>query len=142
MLFSQWNYTLTGDFTQTGNYEVTGDITHSGGSLILTGTVKDSTNTLGSDGEALISNASGEVVWQDVSTLPSIVQSYKLNFPLGILNQGGVLLTTSGSATDVIIPTNATTAFPVGTTITVVQEGSGTVTISSRSNIKVCSISR
>ena len=99
--------------------------------LILTGTVKDSTNTLGSDGEALISNASGEVVWQDVSTLPSIVRATNsTSFTLGILNQGGVLLTTSGSATDVIIPTNATTVFPVGTTITVVQEGSGTVTIS------------
>jgi len=128
---SSGDYTLTGDFTQTGNYEVTGDITHSGGSLILTGTVKDSTNTLGSDGEALISNASGEVVWQDVSTLPSIVRATNsTSFTLGIINQGGVLLTTSGSATDVIIPTNATTAFPVGTTITVVQEGTGTVTIS------------
>jgi len=128
---SSGDYTLTGDFTQTGNYEVTGDITHSGGSLILTGTVKDSTNTLGSDGEALISNASGAVVWQDVSTLPSIVRATgSTSFTLGILNQGGVLLTTSGSATDVIIPTNATTAFPVGTTITVVQEGTGTVTIS------------
>ena len=128
---SSGDYTLTGDFTQTGNYEVTGDITHSGGSLILTGTVKDSTNTLGSDGEALVSNASGEVVWQDVSTLPSIVRATNsTSFTLGILNQGGVLLTTSGSATDVIIPTNATTAFPVGTTITVIQEGGGTVTIS------------
>ena len=128
---SSGDYTLTGDFTQTGNYEVTGDITHSGGSLILTGTVKDSTNTLGSDGEALVSNSSGEVVWQDVSTLPSIVRATgSTSFTLGILNQGGVLLTTSGSATDVIIPTNATTAFPVGTTITVIQEGSGPVTIS------------
>ena len=128
---SSGDYTLTGDFTQTGNYEVTGDITHSGGSLILTGTVKDSTNTLGSDGEALISNASGEVVWQDLSTLPSIVRATNsTSFTLGILNQGGVLLTTSGSPTDVIIPTNATTAFPVGTTITVIQEGGGTVTIS------------
>jgi hypothetical protein len=125
------DYTLTGDFTQTGNYEVTGNITHTGGFIALTGTVKDSTDTLGSDGEALISNASGEVVWQDVSTLPSIVRATNsTSFTLGILNQGGVLLTTSGSATDVIIPTNATTAFPVGTTITVIQEGGGTVTIS------------
>jgi hypothetical protein len=125
------DYTLTGDFTQTGNYEVTGNITHTGGFIALTGTVKDSTDTLGSDGEALVSNASGNVSWQDVSTLPSIVRATNsTSFTLGILNQGGVLLTTSGSATDVIIPTNATTAFPVGTTITIVQEGSGTVTIS------------
>ena len=125
------NYNLTGDFTQTGNYEVTGNITHTGGFIALTGTVKDSTDTLGSDGEALISNASGEVVWQDVSTLPSIVRATNsTSFTLGILNQGGVLLTTSGSATDVIIPTNATTAFPIGTTITVIQEGGGAVTIS------------
>lgn len=125
------NINLTGNITQTGNYEVTGNITHTGGFIALTGTVKDSTDTLGSDGEALISNTSGEVVWQDVSTLPSIVRATNsTSFTLGILNQGGVLLTTSGSATDVIIPTNATTAFPVGTTITVIQEGGGTVTIS------------
>lgn len=128
---SSGDFTLIGDFTQTGNYEVTGDITHTGGFIALTGTVKDSTDTLGSDGEALISNASGEVVWQDVSTLPSIVRATSsTSFTLGILNQGGVLLTSSGSATDVIIPTNATTAFPIGTTITVIQEGAGTVTIS------------
>ena len=117
------DYTLVGDFTQTGNYEVTGDITQTGGSLILTGTVKDSTGTLGSDGEALISNASGEVVWQDVSTLPSIVRAtFSTSFTLGVTNQGGVLVTSSSSATDVIIPTNATTAFPIGTTITVFKK--------------------
>lgn len=151
------NYSLTGNMTQVGDYQltgnitmigdpdITGDVSHSGNYLFETGqftyeatstisiqgAVKDSTNTLGSDGEALISDASGNVSWQDVSTLPSIVRATNsTSFTLGILNQGGVLLTTSGSATDVIIPTNATTAFPVGTTITVIQEGLGTVTIS------------
>lgn len=151
------NYSLTGNMTQVGDYQltgnitvigdpdITGDVSHSGNYLFETGqftyeatstisiqgAVKDSTNTLGSDGEALISDASGNVSWQDISTLPSIVRATNsTSFTLGILNQGGVLLTTSGSATDVIIPLNATTAFPVGTTITVIQEGGGTVTIS------------
>jgi len=151
------NYNLTGDITQVGNTGITGDITHvgaysySGGqftmgatgtmvlggaltcnsSVSLTGTVKDYTDTLGSDGEALISNASGEVTWQDVSTLPSIVRATgSTSFTLTLINQGGVLLTTSALATDVIVPANATTAFPVGTKIIVIQEGSGAVTVS------------
>ena len=62
-------YTLTGDFTQTGTMKLQ-VISLTQGSLISLEGAKDSTNTLGSDGEALISNASGEVVWQDISTLP------------------------------------------------------------------------
>lgn len=151
------NYSLTGNMTQVGDYQltgnitvigdpdITGDVSHSGNYLFevgkftyeatstisIQGAVRDSSDTLGSDGEALISDSSGNVSWQDVSTLPSIVRATNsTSFTLGIVNQGGVLLTTSGSATDVIIPINATTAFPVGTTITVIQEGLGTVTIS------------
>jgi len=151
------NIIQTGNTTQTGDTNQTGDITHAGlynyssgqfnmaasatmllngeltcdNVIALTGTVKDSTSTLGSDGEALISNASGEVTWQDVSTLPSIVRATgSTSFTLTLINQGGVLLTTSALATDVIVPANATTAFPVGTKIIVIQEGSGAVTVS------------
>ena len=148
--------TQVGDITQTGNYNPTGDITHvgaysfSGGqftmtatgtmvlggpltcnsSISLTGTVKDFTDTLGGDGEALISDASGQVTWQDVSTLPSIVRaSASTVFNLTLLNQGGVLVMTAGTPADVRIPLNSSVAYPTGTKITVIQEGVGTVTI-------------
>ena len=139
------DYQLTGNITVIGDPDITGDVSHSGNYLFETGqftyeatstisiqgAVKDSTDTLGSDGEVLISDASGNVSWQDVSTLPSIVRATgSTSFTLTLINQGGVLLTSSSSPTDVIIPTNGTTAFPIGTTITVIQEGSGTVTIS------------
>jgi len=85
------NIELVGDIEQTGNFtivgdpDITGDVTHSGSylfevgqfkleataSLFLEGTVKDSTDTLGSDGEVLVSDASGNLTWQSLSQLPT-----------------------------------------------------------------------
>ena len=48
---------------------------------------------------------------------------------LALSNSEGVVVTTAGTATDVRIPTNAGVAFPIGTKITIIQEGSGTVTV-------------
>ena len=150
------NIGLTGNITQTGSYSPTGDITHVGGysfsggqftmgatgtmvlggaltcnsSISLIGAVKDTTDTLGGDGEALISNSSGQVTWKDVSTLPSIVRaSASTVFNLTLLNQGGILVMTAGTAADVRIPLNSGVAYPTGTKITVIQEGAGQVTI-------------
>jgi len=87
--------TLTGDYGQTGAMRLTGGMVHAGSyqysagqftmtasgtmvlggaltcnsSVSLTGTVKDYTDTLGADGQVLVSNASGQVTWQ--STVPS-----------------------------------------------------------------------
>tara|TARA_R100000655_G_scaffold28744_3_gene58513 strand:- start:17 stop:1111 length:1095 start_codon:yes stop_codon:yes gene_type:complete len=147
---------LTGDITQGGDYRITGDITHIGGyglstgnfvmaatsamtldgaltcnsSISLTGTVKDFTDTLGGDGECLVSDASGQVTWQDVTTLPSIVRfSNSTSFTLGLVNQGGVLIMTNAAATTVTIPNDATLNFPVGTKATIIQEGTGQITL-------------
>jgi len=91
------DYTLTGDMTHTGDYDltgnmtmvgdpdITGDLTHSGNylfevgqftfegtsTLLLQSAVKDSTDTLGSDGEVLVSDASGNLTWQSLSQLPT-----------------------------------------------------------------------
>ena len=46
-----------------------------------------------------------------------------------LADKNGVVITTTSSATDVMIPTNAGAAFPIGTKITIIQEGSGTVTV-------------
>ena len=69
---------LTGSITQTGDQDITGDVTHIGNylfengqfsfngnsSMLLEGAIKDSTNTLGGDGQILVSNASGKLTWQ------------------------------------------------------------------------------
>jgi len=69
---------LTGNIQQVGDQDITGDVEHTGGYLFsvgefgfLTGSsirlqaaVKDSTNTLGGDGQILVSNASGKLTWQ------------------------------------------------------------------------------
>ena len=133
---------LTGSITQTGDQDITGDVTHIGNYLFETGqftfdanssmyvqaAVKDSTNTLGGDGQILVSNASGKVTWQD--SVPTTVRSSALTTTNIILaDKNGVVITTTSSATDVRIPTNAGAAFLIGTKITIIQEGSGNVTV-------------
>jgi hypothetical protein len=133
---------LIGTISQTGDHDITGDVTHIGNYLFETGqftfdanssmyvqaSVKDSTNTLGGDGQILVSNASGKLIWQD--SVPTTVRSSALTTTNIILaDKNGVVITTASTATDVRIPTNAGAAFPIGTKITIIQEGSGTATV-------------
>lgn len=148
------NITLTGDYGQTGTMRLTGGMVHAGSyqysagqftmaatgtmvlggaltcnsSVSLTGTVKDFTNTLGGANQFLVSNASGQVTWQD--SVPTTVRSSALTTTNIILaDKNGVVITTTATATDVRIPTNAGAAFPIGTKITIIQEGLGTITV-------------
>ena len=133
---------LTGSITQTGDQDITGDVTHIGNylfengqfsfngnsSMLLEGAIKDSTNTLGGDGQILVSNASGKLTWQD--DLPTTVRTSTATTTNIILaDKNGVVITNTSSATDVRIPTNSGAAFAIGTKITIIQEGSGTVTV-------------
>ena len=148
------NYTLTGNYQQVGTRRLTGDMIHTGAysysggqflmgatgtmvlggaltcnsSVSLTGTVKDYNDTLGGDGQILVSDSSGQVTWQD--SVPTTVRSSALTTTNIILaDKNGVVITTTATATDVRIPTNAGAAFPIGTKITIIQEGAGTVTV-------------
>ena len=137
---------LTGDITQTGAYSygggqftmsATGTMVLGGpltcnNSISLTGTVKDYNDTLGTDGKILVSNASGEVTWQDNSSayksfnnLDVSVSSYELV----LSDANGVVVTTNSSPVTIDIPSNTSTAFPIGTRITIIQEGPGQVTV-------------
>lgn len=133
---------LTGSITQTGDQDITGNVDHDGdylfrvgtfefetnATLLIQSTVKDSTNTLGGDGQILVSNASGKVTWQD--SVPTTVRTSTATTTNIILaDKNGVVITNTSSATDVRIPTNSGAAFPIGTKITIIQEGSGTVTV-------------
>jgi hypothetical protein len=148
------DFGITGNITQTGNIGLTGDINHAGAylysggqftmaatgtmvlggalscssSVSLLGSVKDYNNTLGTDGKILISDASGQVTWQD--SIPTTVRSSALTTTNIILaDKNGVVITNTSTSTDVRIPTNAGAAFAIGTKITIIQEGSGTVTV-------------
>lgn len=140
--------TLIGSITQTGDQDITGDVTHIGNYLFETGqfsfdgnssmyiqaAVKDSTNTLGGDGQILVSNASGKLTWQD--SVPTTVRSSALTTTNIILaDKNGVVITTAATSTAVRIPTNAGAAFPIGTKITIIQEGAGTVTVVGTSGV-------
>lgn len=140
--------TLIGSITQTGDQDITGDVTHIGNYLFETGqftfdgnssmyvqaAVKDSTNTLGGDGQILVSNASGKITWQD--SVPTTVRSSALTTTNIILaDKNGVVITTAATSTAVRIPTNAGAAFPIGTKITIIQEGAGTVTVVGTSGV-------
>ncbi len=133
---------LTGSITQTGDQDITGDVTHIGNYLFENGqftfdanssiyvqaAVKDSTNTLGGDGQILVSNASGKLTWQD--SVPTTVRTSTATTTNIILaDKNGVVITNTSTSTDVRIPTNAGAAFAIGTKITIIQEGSGTVTV-------------
>ena len=144
------NIILTGNITQTGDKDITGNVDHDGdylfkvgtfeletnASLLIQSTVKDSTNTLGGDGQFLVSNASGKVTWK--STLPSPVAASALTtINLGLANSEGVLVTTAATTTDIRIPTNAGVAFPTGTKITIIQEGVGQAIIVGTAGVTV-----
>ena len=135
------DYILTGNITMIGDPDITGDVTHSGNylfevgqftfegtsTLLLQGAVKDSTNTLGSNRQILVSDASGKVSWQNNTS--NVTTSPLTTINLTLSNSEGVLVTTAATATDARIPTNAGTAFIIGTKITIIQEGAGQVTI-------------
>lgn len=145
------DYTLTGNITMIGDPDITGDVTHSGNylfevgqftfegtsTLLLQGAVKDSTNTLGSNRQILVSDASGKVSWQNNTS--NVTTSPLTTINLTLSNSEGVLVTTAATATDARIPTNAGTAFIIGTKITIIQEGAGQVTITPTAGVTLYS---
>lgn len=62
---------------------------------------------------------------------PLVTPSFSANaYTLAIGDQGDILLASNGSSAGTInIPTNASVAFPIGTQITIIQTGSGQLTI-------------
>lgn len=74
----------------------------------------------------------GATLTNAVITQPLVTPSFSANaYTLALTDQGDILLASNGSTAGTInIPTNATVAFPTGTQITVIQTGSGQLTIS------------
>ena len=72
------NLTVTDDLLVQGDFDVNGsvtignsqaDITTINSTLVINSIVQDSNQTLGTDGQLLVSNAASELLWQDFATL-------------------------------------------------------------------------
>ena len=76
---------------------------------------------------------------QSVDIAPSIVQfnSQSSNYTLQLSDKDKMVEINSSSATSITIPTNASVAFPVGSTITIMQAGTGQITISGATGVSV-----
>lgn len=74
---------------------------------------------------------SGATLGDAVIRQPLVTPSFTTNaYTLVLGDQGDILLASNGStAATINVPTNASVAFPVGTQITVIQTGSGQITI-------------
>ena len=97
----------------------------------LASTVSDET------GSGSLVFGTGPVVNTAVATPTFSTNAYTL----ALADASKVLLASNGStAGTVTIPTNASIAFPVGTTITIVQTGSGQLTIVGASGVTLASI--
>lgn len=71
------------------------------------------------------------VLTNAVITQPLVTPTFSANaYTLVLGDQGDILLASNGSTAGTInVPTNASVAFPVGTQITIIQTGSGQLTI-------------
>lgn len=126
-----WNslaYTGAGTVTS-----VTAGTGLSGGAITSSGTIAIDSTVVTLTGTQTLTNktATGLVYTQTLLTPSFTTNAYTL--VLG--DQGDILLASNGSTAGTInIPTNASVAFPIGTQITIIQTGSGQLTIQAASS--------
>jgi hypothetical protein len=124
--------TLTGSQTLTNKTLTTPVITsisNSGTVTIPTGTVTLATLT---GTETLTNKTLTSVIYTQALLTPSFTTNA---YTLVLGDQGDILLASNGSTAGTInIPTNASVAFPIGTQITIIQTGSGQLTIQAASS--------
>jgi hypothetical protein len=105
----------------------------SGGTITTSGTIAIDSTVATLTGTQTLTNktATGLVYTQTLLTPSFTTNAYTL--VLG--DQGDILLASNGSTAGTInIPTNASVAFPIGTQITIIQTGSGQLTIQAASS--------
>lgn len=105
----------------------------SGGTITSSGTIAIDSTVVTLTGTQTLTNktATGLVYTQTLLTPTFSTNAYTL--ALG--DQGDILLASNGATAGTInIPTNASVAFPTGTQITIIQTGSGQLTIQAASS--------
>ena len=126
-----WNslsYSASGTVTS-----ITAGTGLSGGAITTSGTIAIDSTVATLTGTQTLTNktATGLVYTQTLLTPSFTTNAYTL--VLG--DQGDILLASNGSTAGTIsIPTNASVAFPIGTQITIIQTGSGQLTIQAASS--------
>jgi hypothetical protein len=126
-----WNslsYSASGTVTS-----ITAGTGLSGGTITSSGTIAIDSTVATLTGTQTLTNktATGLIYTQTLLTPSFTTNAYTL--VLG--DQGDILLASNGSTAGTInIPTNASVAFPIGTQITIIQTGSGQLTIQAASS--------
>lgn len=127
--------TLAGSQTLTNKTLTTpviSSISNSGTVTIPTGTVTLATLT---GTETLTNKTLTNVVYTQALLTPSFTTNA---YTLVLGDQGDILLASNGATAGTItIPTNASVAFPTGTQITIIQTGSGQLTIQGAGGVTV-----
>ena len=126
-----------GSLTWTGlGYTGTGTVTSVVASTGLTGGTITSTGTIAIDTSVTADLTTAQTLTNKTLTTPVITQgtstpSFTANVYTLVAGDAGKLLLASNSSTagTIKVPTNATTAFAIGTQITVVNVGSGLITV-------------
>ena len=115
-----------------------GDVTfHSdtAGDAMVWDSSAESLTITGSDGQTALAVADGNVTITDKLTVsggleaPLGVENKTGNYTMVLADAGKCITMNSGSNYTLTIPANSSVAYPVGTTLTFVRLGSGTVTI-------------
>jgi len=105
----------------------------SGGTITTSGTIAiDSTVATLTGTQTLTNKTATGLIYTQTLLTPSFTSNA---YTLVLGDQGDILLASNGSTAGTInIPTNASVAFPIGTQITIIQTGSGQLTIQAASS--------
>lgn len=88
----------------------------------------------------LVSNGTLWLVTKE-STSRVPVSTKTANYTLALSDEGGLIEMNSAGALTLTIPTNATSAFPVGSQVVVVRKGAGDVTVAGAVGVTLQSVS-
>lgn len=108
----------------------------SGGTITSTGTIAiDSTVATLTGSQTLTNKTLTDVIYTQALLTPTFSTNA---YTLALGDQGDILLASNGATAGTItIPTNASVAFPTGTQITIIQTGSGQLTIQGAGGVTV-----